>query len=181
MTNDSSKEPEMVYQERAMLVLSGATYLTEGPEVTSDCPVCQQERARFATQLSAHTIWLLILRLWTFRTVSARCLSCDHWCRVKLTDLELVKMSSPEQLATVLIPLRYQDWTWSGRLWALASVLLCWIPALGLVVTLVAWRQTRFMLNGLASLFVVAALVLASLMTTILLAVVGSGLVKALA
>ncbi len=164
-----------------MLVLSGATYLTEGPKVTGDCPVCKQERVSFATQLSAHTIWLLILRLWTFRTITARCLSCDHWCRVKLGDLELVKMSSPEQLATALTPLRYQDWTWVGRLWALAAILFCWLPGVGLIVTFVAWRQTRYMANGLATVLVIAALVLAIIMATILLAVVGSGLVKALA
>ena len=164
-----------------MVVLSGATYLTEGPEVTSDCPVCQQERTRFATQLSAHTIWLLILRLWTFRTITARCLRCDHWCRVKLADLELVKMSSPEQLATALIPLRYQDWTWIGRLWVLVSVLACWLPAVGLIVAFIAWRQTRYMVNGVATLLMIASLGLASMMAAILLVVVGSGLVKVLA
>ncbi|MFP6617989.1 MAG: hypothetical protein VB877_01495 [Pirellulaceae bacterium] len=58
--NEPTNNPRLVYNESALLVFSGATYAHEGPEVTTDCPVCQEKRTSFSTELFAHSIWLLL-------------------------------------------------------------------------------------------------------------------------
>ena len=164
--NDPTNNPRLVYEESAMLVFSGATYAHEGPEVTTDCPVCLEKRTLFSTELFAHSIWLLLIRLWTFNKLIATCSNCQNGCRVKSCDLELLKITSPEHLATLLIPLRYQPWTWRGRLWVIASLLTCWIPVLGLIVLWITWRKTRYMISGLSNTFMIAAGFIGLLMTS---------------
>ena len=167
--NDPTNDPRLVYEESAMLVFSGATYAHEGPEVTTDCPVCLEKRTLFSTELFAHSIWLLLIRLWTFNKLIATCSNCQNGCRVKSCDLELLKITSPEHLATLLIPLRYQPWTWQGRLWVTASVLICWFPLLGLIILWITWRKTRYMISGLSNTFMIAAGFIGLLMTSAVL------------
>ena len=164
--NEPTNNPRLVYNESALLVFSGATYAHEGPEVTTDCPVCQEKRTSFSTELFAHSIWLLLLRLWTFNKLIATCSNCQNGCRIKSCDLELLKITSPEHLATLLVPLRYQPWTWRGRLWVTASLLTCWFPVLGLIVLWITWRKTRYMISGLSNAIMIAAGFIGLLMTS---------------
>ncbi|MCH2126984.1 MAG: hypothetical protein MK165_19490 [Pirellulaceae bacterium] len=169
VNKDLTRTSRLVYQERALVVFSGATYVTAGPELSAKCPVCPEPRTFFSTELSAHSIWLLVFRLWTFRKVIGCCQRCQTCVRFKPADLEWLAVASPEQLRSGLVMLRNQSWTWPGRLWVLAAVLLCWAPLLGTILFFFAWRQTRYMSSGLSIAILISAGILSLMMTSILL------------
>lgn len=163
--SDTDQTPQPIYREVTSLGLWGETLATASPALLSNCPVCQAEAVDFETVSLSHKIRFLVFPVWTFRKTLATCSHCQVQSRVSVENVQQLSTFSPDRIAETLIPERYQPWTQQATLWALSALGLCWCPVIGLIICLLAWRNTRQMKGGLGILLIIASGFVAFLFT----------------
>ncbi|MBB74650.1 MAG: hypothetical protein CMJ75_09070 [Planctomycetaceae bacterium] len=154
---DTNQTPQPIYREVTSLGLWGETLATACRALQSNCPVCQAKAVDFETVLLSHKIRFLVFPIWTFRKTLATCSQCQVQSRVSIENVQQLSTFSPDRIAETLVPERYQPWTPQAKLWALSAPGLCWCPVIGLIICLLAWKNTRQMKGGLGILLIMAS------------------------
>tara|TARA_B100001123_G_scaffold249434_1_gene278432 strand:- start:3456 stop:3905 length:450 start_codon:yes stop_codon:yes gene_type:complete len=131
----------------------------------SNCPACHAAAVYFETVSLSHTIRFLVFPVWTFRKTLATCSECQVRSRVSVENVQQLSTFSADRIAETLVPERHQPWTGQSTVWALAAVSFCWFPIIGLIICILAWRNTKQVQGGLGILLIVASGIVASLFT----------------
>tara|TARA_B100000029_G_scaffold509068_1_gene597423 strand:+ start:4441 stop:4890 length:450 start_codon:yes stop_codon:yes gene_type:complete len=131
----------------------------------SNCPACHAAAVYFETVSLSHTIRFLVFPVWTFRKTLATCSECQVRSRVSVENVQQLSTFSADRIAETLVPERHQPWTGQSTVWALAAVSFCWFPIIGLIMCILAWRNTKQVQGGLGILLIVASGIVASLFT----------------
>ena len=162
---DTDPKPQPIYREVTSLGLWGETLATASPSLKSNCPACHAAAVYFETVSLSHTIRFLVFPVWTFRKTLATCSECQVRSRVSVENVQQLSTFSADRIAETLVPDRPQPWTGQSTVWALAAVSFCWFPIIGLIMCILAWRNTKQVQGGLGILLIVASGIVASLFT----------------
>ncbi|MBN83020.1 MAG: hypothetical protein CMJ70_23050 [Planctomycetaceae bacterium] len=162
---DTDPKPQPIYREVTSLGLWGETLATASPSLKSNCPACHAAAVYFETVSLSHTIRFLVFPVWTFRKTLATCSECQVRSRVSVENVQQLSTFSADRIAETLVPERHQPWTGQSTVWALAAVSFCWFPIIGLIMCILAWRNTKQVQGGLGILLIVASGIVASLFT----------------
>jgi hypothetical protein len=162
---DTDPTPQPIYREITSLGLWGETLAKACPPLKSNCPACHAAAVHFETVSLAHKIRFLVFPVWTFRKTLAMCSQCQVQSRLSVDNVEQLSTFSPDRIAETLVPERHQQWTRQAMVWALSAVGLCWCPVIGLIICILAWRNTRQMKGGLGILLIIASGFVAFLFT----------------
>lgn len=152
------------------ILITTKTQKTPGPTVTVNCPLCN------ATSVSAesfeqmdHLSLFYVIPLFRLRNTFVRCSACGKQLTANITIDEIADYSADE-LSYYLAGRVFLI----SRFLAVASVLLCWVPIVGLVLGICAVVANLRTVGCLRTLSWIGA-VLSALVTIALVAILATG------